>query len=153
MISELRKLTVEEQEFFAKSPILVCILIAGADGTIDKKEVNEAIDQAKKRQAQFGVAEFYREVGEDFEDKLKIVLREYPNKPSDRNALIVEELKKLNEIIPKLNKDFAHLFYRSLREIALKIAQSSGGILGMKAVGKEESKFVELPMLKEPTLD
>jgi hypothetical protein len=152
MIPELRKLTAVEQEFFAKAPILVCILIAGADGTIDKKEVNEAIQQAKKRQSQFGIAEFYKEVEEDFEDKLKIVLREYPSNPSERNSLITEELKRLNEIMPKLSKDFSIPFYRSLREIALKIAQSSGGILGMKSVGKEESQFVDLPMLIEPIL-
>ena len=153
MISELRKLTNEEQEFFAKSPILVCILIAGADGTIDRKEVNEAIEQAKKRQGQYGISDFYKEVGEDFEDKLKIVLREYPSAPEQRNKQIAEELKRLNDILPKLNKDFSVKFYHSLREIALKIAQSSGGILGMKSIGKEESQYVELPMLVEPSAE
>jgi hypothetical protein len=151
MIPELRKLSDAEQEFIAKSPILVCILIAGADGTIDRKEVNEAIEQAKKRQGQFGISDFYKEVGEDFEDKLKIVLREYPSDPSQRNPKVVEELKRLNDIMPKLDKDFSIKFYISLREIALKIAQSSGGILGMKSIGKEESHFVELPMLVDPS--
>ncbi len=153
MIPELRKLTEAEQDFFAKSPILVCILIAGADGTIDRKEVNEAIEQAKKRQTQFGISEFYKEVGEDFEDKLKIVLREYPFDPAQRNSQIAEELKKLNDIMPTLSKDFSVKFYKSLRELALKIAQSSGGILGMKSIGKEESQYVNLPMLKEPSND
>lgn len=150
MISELRKLSEAEQEFFAKSPILVCILIAGADGTIDRREVNEAIEQAKKRQAQIGISDFYKELGEDFEDKLKIVLRDYSPDPTQRNAQIAEELKRLNDILPKLDKDFSAKFYKSLREIALKIAQSSGGILGMKSVGKEEMQYVELPMLQEP---
>jgi hypothetical protein len=150
MFKELRSLTDSEKDFLIKAPILVCILIAGADGTIDKKEVNEAIGQAKKRQAQHGLSEFYAEVGQDFEDKLKIVLRDYPSDPFQRNKIISEDLKMLNDILPKLEKGFAFRLYKSLREIAIKIAQSSGGILGMNSVGKAESEFVELPMITEP---
>ncbi len=150
MFQELRRLSDSEKDFLYKSPILVCILIAGADGTIDKKEINEAIGQAKKRQSQHGLAEFYAEVGQDFEDKLKIVLRDYPSDPGQRNNTLSEDLKYLNEILPKLDKNFASRFYKSLREIAMGIAQSSGGILGMKSVGKEELEFVNLPMLNEP---
>jgi hypothetical protein len=150
MLREFRNLNDSEKDFLTKAPILVCVLIAGADGTIDKKEVNEAIVQAKRRQAQHGLTEFYAEVGQDFEDKLKIVLRDYPSDPVQRNKLISDDLKIINEIFPKLDKDFALRLYKSLREIAMKIAQSSGGILGMNSIGKAESEFVELPMIKEP---
>ena len=150
MFQELRRLSDSEKDFLYKSPILVCILIAGADGTIDKKEVNEAIGQAKKRQSQHGLSEFYAEVGQDFEDKLKIVLRDYPSEPIQRNKMISEDLKYLNDILPKTDKGFASRFYKSLREIAMGIAQSSGGILGLKSVGKEEMEYVNLPMINEP---
>lgn len=150
MFQELRRLSDSEKDFLFKSPILVCILIAGADGTIDKKEINEAIGQAKKRQSQHGLSEFYAEVGQDFEDKLKIVLRDYPADAIQRNKIISEDLKYLNEILPKIDKSFALRFYKSLREIAMSIAQSSGGILGMKSVGKEELEYVNLPMVSEP---
>ncbi len=49
MFHDLQHLTDSEKDFLMKSPILVCILIAGADGTIDRKEINEAIVQAKKK--------------------------------------------------------------------------------------------------------
>ena len=43
MIPEFQKLDDAEIELVLKAPILVCILIAGADGDIDRKEINKAI--------------------------------------------------------------------------------------------------------------
>src|SRR6266571_799636 len=98
MIPQFDRLSQGEQEFMYKAPILVAILIAGADGDIDRNEIQEGITQAKKKQkiASLELMEFYREIGEDFEDKLKIVLQGYPVEATQRNPLIVEELSRLN---------------------------------------------------------
>lgn len=152
MISPLESLTDAEQEFMLKAPILVCILIAGADGNIDRDEIKGAIAQANKRQrnASGEMMELYREIGEDFEDKLKILLQGYPVEVTQRNPLIVEELTQLNTILPKVDKVFAVQFYQSIRELAMKVAESSGGWFGMKSVGEAEAKYVKLPMLTDP---
>lgn len=152
MISHLEGLTDAEQEFMLKAPILVCILIAGADGDIDRDEIKGAISQAKKRQrnASDQMMELYREIGEDFEDKLKILLQTYPMEVTQRNPMIVEELSQLNNILPRVNKDFATQFYQSICDLALKVAESSGGWFGMKSVGDAEAKYVKLPMIKDP---
>lgn len=152
MIAEFDRLSPSEMELMFKAPILACILIAGADNNIDKQEIKGALALAKKRSSgsRAKLMEFYRIVGEDFEDKLKITIQSYPFESTQRTPLIVEELTELNTVMKKVDKGFCIEFVKSLREIALGIAQSSGGILGMKSIGADEARFVSLPMIKDP---
>lgn len=152
MLKELDLLSSTEVETLVKAPLLVCILIAGADNEIDKKEVKGAIELAEKGKTKASVAEFYKLVSEDFEDKLKIVFQGLPNESALRTPLIINELSKLNSILSKVKKSFAQDYYNSLRYIAKKIAESSGGMLGIKSVGEEEMEFFNLPMIKDPSL-
>lgn len=152
MIPEFNKLSQSEIELMHKAPILVCILIAGADDHIDNKEIKGAIALTEKKQkrSKSKVLSFYRELGEDFEDKLKIVIQGFPISVEERSPLLVGELTKLNSVFKKLEHDFAIEFYESLREIASEIAKSSGGLLGLNKVGDEEAKLVQLTMVKDP---
>lgn len=152
MIPEIEKLTVAEVELMHKAPMLVCILIAGADDHIDNKEVRHAIEltQKKQKRAKSHLLDFYREVGEDFEDKLRIVIQGFPHEVEERTPLIVKSLTELNPILKKIDRNFSNEFYKSLREIASEIARSSGGLLGLQSIGTEESKFIELQMIKDP---
>ena len=69
----------------------------------------------------------------------------------DRNALITLELSVLNSVLSKIDKSFAIHYYESIKEIALKIAQSSGGALWIKnSISPEEAKIVGLPMVNNP---
>ncbi|MFZ5970465.1 MAG: hypothetical protein ACOYXA_02640 [Bacteroidota bacterium] len=152
MIPAFDKLTDAEIERMLRAPLLTCILIAGADNNIDRKEIQEAIQVARRKanKSKASLMEFYQLVGEDFEDKLKIVLQSFPVEATQRNPLIIEELTMLNEIFPKLSKTFATEFYGSLKDLALKIASSSGGLLGLNAIGHEEARYVNLPMIQNP---
>jgi hypothetical protein len=152
MIPQFDKLSHGEQEFMYKAPVLVAILIAGADGDIDRNEIEEGIAHAKKKQkmASQGMMELYREISEDFEDKLKIVLQSYPVEVSHRNALIEEELSQLNLVFPKIDRDLAKQYYQSICDLAMKVAKSSGGLLGMNSIGEAEARYVKLPMIKDP---
>jgi len=153
MIPEFNSLSNHEVELMHKSPMLVCILIAGADGNIDQSEIRKAISLARKNYTPDNsrLAAFYDEVGEDFEDKLKIVLQGFPVKEKERSPLVIEELSELNNILPRLDKQFSIEFYNSLKEIAVEIARSSGGVLGINRVGQEEEKYLNLNMIKEPS--
>jgi len=154
MIKELSYLSTEEQELVLRAPILTCILIAGADDEIDRKEINKAIVVANKKvsKASPSLRPFYKIVSQDFEDKLKILIQGYPHKSKDRNEMIINELKQLNSILKKISPAFAKDLYHSLKEIAQLIAESSGGVLGMQSIGDEEEYYVDLPMIKEPGL-
>jgi hypothetical protein len=153
MVPELDRLTSSEVELVYKSPMLVCILIAGADGRIDKKEIRGAIEFAEMKQqtSLSSVSVLFHEVAKDFEDKVKILIQQYPYELTQRNPLIVEDLAGLNQIWPKIDPNFARELYLSLLRIAEKIASSSGGLLGYKTIGNEEAKFIKLPMIKNPS--
>jgi hypothetical protein len=152
MIPQFDRLSHEEQEFMYKAPVLVAILIAGADGDIDRNEISEGLAHARKKQriASTGMMELYREISEDFEDKLKIVLQNYPFEVTQRNSLIVEELSQLNAVFPKIDRELAKQYYQSICDLAVKIAKSSGGLLGMNSVGTAEARYVKLPMIQDP---
>lgn len=150
MIKEFDKLTDSETELMLKAPVLVCILIAGADGTIDKKEIKEAIAQTQKK-TKASLAGYLKEVSQDFEDKIKVLIQSYPYESTQRTPILIEELGQLNKILKKLDKGFASQVYQMLKELAKKIASSSGGLWGMKTVANEEAKFLQLPMISDPS--
>jgi hypothetical protein len=152
MIPQFDRLSHGEREFMYKAPVLVAILIAGADGEIDRNEIQEGMAHAKKKQkvASQGMIELFREISEDFEDKLKIVLQSYPVEVSQRNVLIVEELSQLNALFPKIDRDLAKQYYQSICDLAMRVAKSSGGLLGMNSIGSAEARYVKLPMIKDP---
>jgi len=155
MIPEFNLLSSGEIELMHKAPILVCILIAGADGRIDKNEISKAIGLATNRQraVKSRLLDFYNEVGEDFEDKLKIVIQGFPVKEKARAPKLIKELGQLNDVMLKLDKEFTSEFYKSLKEIAIEIAKSSGGLLGLKSVGDEEAQYLNLSMIKDPSTE
>lgn len=151
-MEELKLLTAAQREVLFDAPVLVSILIAGADSDIDNAEIRRAVELThdKKITAREELNEFYAIVGEGFEDKLKVKIHQLPADAEKRNALIIDELKKLNSILPVLRNDFATNYYWSIRNLAKKIAAASGGVLGYLAVGYEESKLIGLDMIDNP---
>ena len=152
MIVEFEHLTEEERSLMYKVPLLVTILVAGADDKIDKREISEAINISKLKvsRARPRLIEFYKIVADHFEENLVDAIALLPDRVGVRNPVIIGDLEKLNGIFPKLDKEFAIMFYSSMKEIAKRIAESSGGILGYLSVGSEESKLLDLPMIADP---
>jgi hypothetical protein len=152
MIPSFRTLNQEEIDLMYKVPVLITVLIAGADNDIDKNEIEEAISLAKfkKNRAREILLPYYRNVSVNFEEQLTMALNEYPHSFEERNRIIEVELKKLNSILPKLEKEFAVQFYASIKDFAKHIAEASGGILGYMAVSYEEAQFLDLKMINDP---
>lgn len=152
MIPEFQKLKDEEIELMLKAPILVCILIAGADGNIDRKEIKQAIDVAQKqKKGNDTLSVYFKELSQDFEDKIKVLIQSFPYESTQRAPLVIEELAQINILWTKIDSTFAADFYEMLLALAEKIATSSGGLWGMKSVGEEEAKYMKLPMLNDPS--
>lgn len=152
MIPAFEPFPDSEREALFKAPLLVSILIAGADGRIDQREMKGAIQQAQRNatRARAGLVDFYKAAGQDFEDKMKIVLSSYPHDSKLRNPLIAEELSKLNPVLKKLPLPLAKDLYQSLCDLANSVASSSGGLFGMNKIGEEEARWIRLPMLHPP---
>ena len=149
MIREFEKLTDDEIDLMLKAPVLVCILIAGADGNIDKKEIKEAILLTQKK-TNATLAGYLNEVSQDFEDKLKVLIQSYPHTPAERAVAIMKELGQLDAVFTKIDRHFAAQIYQMLKQLASKIASSSGGIWGMNTVTDEEAKYLDLSAIHDP---
>jgi len=149
MIREFEKLTDSEIDLMLKAPVLVCILIAGADGNIDKKEIKEAILLTQKK-TNATLAGYLNEVSQDFEDKLKVLIQSYPHTPAERAVAIMKELGQLDAVFTKIDRHFAAQIYQMLKQLASKIASSSGGIWGMNTVTDEEAKYLDLSAIHDP---
>ena len=74
---------------------------------------------------------------------------ELPSGTEARISAITSELRKLNFILQKVDKNFAIKLIASLKDLAKKIAEASGGVLGYLSVSYEEARLMELKMLKE----
>ena len=153
MIAEFEPLREDEIDVIVKAPVYVAILIAGADGNIDKSERKEAINVARNKQTRSReqLADFYKIVGEGFEDNFNKLIDELPSGTEERISAITKELRKLNFILPKIDSNFSIKFHASLKELAKKIAEASGGVLGYLSVGYEEAKLMELRMINDPS--
>ncbi len=151
MIPEFEPLREDEIQVMLQAPVYVAILIAGADGKIDKSERREAIEVARSKQSRSReqLHEFYKVVGEKFEENFTTLIDELPSGTDARISAITTELRKLNFILPKVDKNFAVKYHASLKDLAKKIAEASGGVLGYLSVSYEESKLMELKMIKE----
>ncbi len=153
MIQEFEILSQTEKELMLSLPVYVAVLIAGADGEIDDREVSKAINLAndKLKNARKELIGFYSEANENFEDKFKMAVANLPSSTEERQKELVKKLKESNEIFDRLPKKYAISLYSSLKEIAKKIAEASGGVFGYMAIDFEESKLIDLKMIKDPS--
>ncbi|WP_109830404.1 hypothetical protein [Reichenbachiella versicolor] len=152
MVQEFKTLRDDEIEVLLDAPVLVSILIAGADDKIDEDEMDQAVEIANSKQsrAREQLIDYYREVGKDFPTKFKAYVKKLPSGKEARAAEIEKELQKLNHILPKIDHAFAVKLYASLKDMAKKVAEASGGILGYMSVSYDEAKFMELSMIDNP---
>ncbi|MEM7551059.1 MAG: hypothetical protein AAF363_15350 [Bacteroidota bacterium] len=152
MIPEFDNLSEAEVNTLLKAPVYVTLLIAGADGKIDNNEIESAVSISKLKQsrARQALIEYYKVVGQGFEKTLREQIVNLPGDTQQRGHSLIAELEKLNRILPKLDQPFAIKFYQSLKDVAKKVAESSGGVLGFMSVSYEEAKLVSLKMIMDP---
>lgn len=153
MIKAFKHLNEEEQTLLYKAPVMVTILIAGADDDISEREKDAAAKMIKYKTlaGDTQLMKFYSTVNKTFEETLYEMINEYPKRAEDRNPVIAEELGQLNSILPRLDKNFAIAYYKNLKSYGKKIAESSGGFLGFMSVGAEEKPWIDLPMVNDPS--
>src|SRR5690606_28021967 len=106
--------------------------------------------QLKKVTAREVLVHYYEQVRLNFDQQLSQIIAQFPKEAALRQHFIVQELENVNDILSKVEYNFSVQFYASTKDFAKKIAEASGGVLGYMSVGYEESKLVELPMIKHP---
>lgn len=143
---KINNLDEREQSIIYALPIYIAILIAGADGTIDNSEINRAISLSKNknRLALADLEDYYIIVNKDYEDKLKYLLYHMPKTSKHRERYLIAKIEKTKIILNKLDKEFSSCLLDSLRNIAMSIANASGGVFNLGRISTEESRILAL---------
>jgi tellurite resistance protein len=150
MLFQLRNLSPAEQEIMLKAPVWTAILIAAADGEISEKELERLKDvvHIKTFSEHNDVENLYEELEASLEETINSVLSNIEGQGEGRIKFLVSNLEKLNQVLPKLNPTYAKQFVKSLRSLAVSIANSSGGVLGIGTISWEEARYIDLPMIQ-----
>jgi hypothetical protein len=132
------------------APVLVTALISGADGDFHADEIRKAVKiiHIKTYSETRDVSGVYKSLDGHSEEAIDDLIRHLPKAASERNSIIIEELKGLNEIFPKLDNDFSHDLFKSLRELAYYV--SNAGNMGIDFHSEQEKQFVKLDFLHVP---
>ncbi len=151
---DLDNLSTEEQNTIFALPFYVAILIASADGRIDDSEIKKTISIVKeqtRKETQPSLTQYYNNIYEDFEDKLKIIISNTPQKNTERSLYLSKKIIDANVVLKKLDKSFVADLHSSLRNLARQIAMASGGVLGYGSIGEEELSLIGLNFLDSAT--
>jgi len=133
------------------APALVTLLIAGAEGNIDQKEIDWGSKIAHFRANDHSILQnYYQEADKNFNETLKELIEKMPPDVSERNNKINQELSKLNNIFPKLDVSFSKEIYKSLLSLSRHVAEASGGIWGYGSISPEEKKLMNLEFINPP---
>lgn len=149
MLEGFQHLTGEEIDALVQAPVLITILVGGADGELDREERvwTERLLRARTYANPNLVNDYYRVVAEDFLTKLETALSELPGDTEERNAQIAEKLGALNPVLAKLDTSLAAALYKSFISLAEETAKASGGFLRIGAISAAEHQWIKLPML------
>lgn len=149
-IASLSQLSTEEVNLVLNTPALVSLLIGGADNNFDNEEKEKAkkIVAFRKTTGDPLLFEYFNLVEETFENEIQILSERYSGDVLERNSKITEELVKLNEILPKMDHNYANALLQNWRTLAKGVAEASGGFLGMFEESSEEAHLVGLKMIE-----
>jgi hypothetical protein len=127
----------------------IAVLIAGADGKMDAKELAwaEKIVQIRSFSGDERLFHLHEEITKELPGKIKEVIGSMPADLPTRNKVFSAEIEKLNPILASLDPFMGNYMYKGYLSFAERTAKSSGGFLSFFAIGPEEKKWIKLPML------
>lgn len=145
----LNRLSEGEKDQLLDAIPYITVLIAGADGEIDKDEKEWAGKLTKIRSFASNelLHEYYHSVGLDFENKLSAIVDSLPADQMDRNSFLSEKLAMLNPILGKLEDKISYSLYKDFKSFAKHVATASGGFFRFGAISAEEKRLIPLTML------
>jgi hypothetical protein len=150
MLEQFKGISMEEYDQLKSSISMITVLIAGADGTIDRKEKEwaEKVTNIRSYSLPDGLKEFYLDVGEDFQERLDKFIDQYSGDVESRNQRIAKVLAELNSVFPKIHdREIAMALYESLLSFARHVARASGGFLSWGSINVLEKKLMSLDMI------
>lgn len=153
MNHKIEHLSKTEKELVLTAPILISALISGADGEFHADEIKKAVKiiHIKSYSETRDVSGVYKTIQVQSEETIETLINALPESTLERNEVLINQLKGLNDVFPKLDVDFAHDLYVSLKELAYYVSVAGNSGIGFQ--NDMEKELVKLPFLQEPQLD
>ncbi|MEO6132961.1 MAG: hypothetical protein ABIQ02_14025 [Saprospiraceae bacterium] len=149
MDQDLALLSNEELTQLEDAFAYITILIAGADGKVDQKEISwaEKLAHIRTYAGDERLKAFHEEVDRNLHSRIETLLTELPSDVRQRSTVISEKLSQLNYILGSLDPYIGAYLYKGYVSFAERTAKSSGGFLSFFSISPEEKKWIGLPML------
>ena len=143
-------LTTQDIQLIKDAYAYITVLIAGADGKIDDKELEwaEKIVQIRTFSGDERFFSIHEAITQELPGKIRSLIAELPTDTKARNSAISLKLEELNPMLAKLHPSSGAYLYKGFVNFAERVAKASGGFLSFFSIGPEEKKWINLPMLK-----
>ena len=153
MHSKIEHLSSAEKKLVLDAPILITALIAGADGDFHYDEIKKAVKiiHVKTYSEPRDVRGVYKSIDKHSEEMIDHLINHLPKSANERSAILVERLQGLNNVFPKLDHNFAHELYNSLRELAYYVS-NAGDLGSIDFHSKNEKHYAKLEFLQKPQM-
>ncbi len=155
MDKNLSALSSDEMTLLKDAHAYITILIAGADGNIDKNELAwaEKIVQIRTYTGDEDFNDYHQEVNAELPGRIQELVASLPKDIKKRSEVVTGKLAELNPILTSLQPADGAYIYKGYISFAKRIAKASGGILSFFSIGPEEKKWMELKMITPVTYD
>lgn len=149
MSANFAELSENEMKTLVDAIPYITVLIAGADGQIDKDELEwaEKVTEIRKFDYSSTLNSYYEAVGKNYQDRVNELIDELPGDTERRTEAIEVILGNLNPILAKLDPGIANECIDSFRSFAKHVAKASGGLFGFGSVSEDEARVMDLDML------
>ena len=124
-------LSQQEKKQLIRFPVYVSLLAASKDCCLDKLEKNTVIKltHIKTFSSDPLLTDYYAAVDRDFEKDVAEINEQLPKEKQARELAIRKELRKLDGILRKLDKEYAVSLYHSLRSYKDQVSRAHRNIL------------------------
>ncbi len=148
-------LSAGEIQTLKDSYAYIAVLIAGADGKINSKELTwaEKIVQIRSFSGDERLFHLHEEITKELPGKIKEIIVSMPQDLATRNQQLTAEIEKLNPILASLDSFMGNYLYKGYLSFAERIAKSTGGFLSFFSIAPGEKKWIKLPMIHSIAYD
>jgi pyruvate/2-oxoacid:ferredoxin oxidoreductase beta subunit len=130
MIPQFEKLTLREKELLIKAPVLLSVLASCSDHGINQKQKADAIKLAhiKTFTALPELQPYFKEVERNFKEHFEQAAEQYYPFDERQRHLLKMEIKKIQEIIIRLNPGYAAALNKSLERYVIHVKKATYSI-------------------------
>jgi lysophospholipase L1-like esterase len=155
MLFQLRNLSDRQYQLVMDAPILVGILLGSADGQLSERGVTRLVEVIKTKviTEKNDVHLLYKKLAEgDIAARVSQLVAKTGEFGSNEEKAdyLTDQLTGLNKVFEKINHAYAVQYRDALHDIAIAVANSTGGILGVARISHDESQLIDLSFINRP---